>query len=493
MQVILLNPPRHDSRLYTLRDEICFQNVKYKPFPIRLAQLASVLQKEHDVAALDANRESLTWDALAERLPSGDAVVFQSAPGLLRHDATAAQLAKDKLGQQVLTVLVESGVSPIYPERVLRDFPAIDVIVRGQPEVVVPDALRSPHDLAAVPGVAYRSREEVLVNAPAEAMKDMDSLPFMAYDLFDPRDYTIGYLDAPMHEKVVPGIRMRSTRDCPFKCPFCIIGSSPARGYDGKWKAMSVGRVIDELRHVVETYGVRGVYFWDETFTLNQTRAEQLCDAMVTEGLGLEWRCLTRIDCVKPRLLERMAAAGCKLIEFGIEAGDPTVRKELHKEFSDDDAVHAVRTAQRNGIRVNCDMIVGMPWETRATLEATASLAKRLLADNLHLTMAFPYPETEFHRIADVEGLIEADDLYGLMVEERVRVGAKPVCRTRELSRTDLESAWHAVRRSIDRYYVRHNVLMKPWQFLGPLKDAFARGDGLSAIAKGVRLVFGKR
>ncbi len=495
MRVLLINPPRAHESLYTLRDEICFQNVKYKPYPVRLAQLAGVLRREHDVDGLDANAEGWSWEELDARLGEidapPDAVVFQSAPGLLKSDARTAARAKERFGRAVLTVLIESGVSPIYPERVLADFPDVDVIVRGQPEAVVPEALRRPDALPSVRGVACRDGEAARVNDPAEPLRDMDALPFMAYEVFDPRRYTIGYLDAPMHEKIVPGVRMRTTRDCPFKCPFCIIGSSAARGYDGRWKAMSVGRVMEELTHLVERYGVRGVFFWDETFTLNQRRAEELCDAMKDAGLGLEWRCLTRVDCVTPRLVEKMAAAGCKLIEFGVEAGDPNVRHALHKGFSDEEAVAAVRVAQRCGVRVNCDMIVGMPWETRDTLVATLRLAKRLKADNLHLTMAFPYPETEFHRIAVEEGLLEADDLYALMVEERVRVGAKPVCRTRALSREELEAGWAEVRRAIDRYYVRR-ALMKPWQFFGPLRDAFAQGRGWSALRKGFRLVLGR-
>jgi len=492
MRVLLINPPRHDERLYTLRDEICFQNVKYKPFPIRLAQLASVLQKEHDVEAVDANGDGLGWEELAERIADADAVVIQSAPGLLRHDLEAARLAKERISDQVLTVLVESGVAPIYPERVMRDFPVVDVVVRGQPEAIVPEALRHASDLSPVAGIAYRSETDVTITELGESVRELDDLPFMAYDLFDPQNYTIGYLDAPMHEKVVPGIRMRTTRDCPYKCPFCIIGSSPARGYDGRWRAMSVERVVDELDHVANVRGVRGFFFWDETFTLNQKRAEQICDAVIERGLDLEWRCLTRIDCVNPGLLEKMAAAGCKLIEFGVEAGDPAVREQLHKKFTDDEAIEVVRIAQSNGMRINCDMIVGMPWETSETLEATKRLAKRLKADNLHLTMAFPYPETELHRIATEEDLVEADDLYDLMVEERVRVGAKPVCRTRALSRDDLEDAWTEVRRSIDRYYIRHNVLLKPWQFVGPLRDAMGRGEGLKAIKKGLKLIRGK-
>jgi radical SAM superfamily enzyme YgiQ (UPF0313 family) len=196
----------------------------------------------------------------------------------------------------------------------------------------------------------------------------------------------VGLLDAMMHEPQAPGICIRTTRDCPFACAFCIIGSSIYRGYDRKWRSMSAERTIAEIEHVVRTYGIRRFFFWDEVFTMDKPRAMALCDEIVRRGLDIEWRCLTRIDLLNEEMIAKMAAAGCKFIEFGIESGNQDARNEMNKKFSDEKAIRIVGLVREAGIRVNCDLIVGMPWETRETLDQTIALAKAIGADNIHLT-----------------------------------------------------------------------------------------------------------
>ena len=141
-----------------------------------------------------------------------------------------------------------------------------------------------------------------------------------------------------------------------------------------------------------------GIFFWDETFTINQKRTMTMCDEILRRGLKFTWRCLTRVDTLSQPLLEKMYEAGCRHIEFGLESGDQAVRTQLQKKFPDEKAIEAIRWTRDAGISANCDFIVGMPWETPQTLNKTIDLAKKLMADNIHLTMAFPYPETEFHR-----------------------------------------------------------------------------------------------
>ena len=490
MRVLLVNPPKRGERLYTLRDEICFQDVRYVPFPLRLAQLGAVLRERgHDVRAVDANALCASFEDVAAHVRDAQVVVFQSAPGLIDFDAQVATVAK-RAGADPLVIMIETVVAPIYPERVLADFPDIDVLVRGEPDVVVPEALEKP--LADVRGIAYRDAGGVRVTALNPARADLDALPRMAYDLFPMSRYTITYFDAPFHERDVPGIRIRTTRDCPFGCAFCIIGSSPARGYDRRWRARDAALVVGDLEDLVRRQGVKAFFFWDETFTLDQKRAARICQGIIERKLDIAWRCLTRIDCVNDDLLALMKRAGCKLIEFGIESGDEGVRRELSKRFTDDEAVRVVRAARRLGIRVNCDMIVGLPWETRDTLAASARLARRLRADNVHLTMAFPYPTTTFGDIARDEGLLEVDDLYDLMVHTRVRVGARPVARTRALTSDELEAAWRALRSDIDRHTFRENVLRDPRDMLGILRSVTSVADLLALVPKGARFLKSK-
>ena len=486
MKILLINPPKYEKKLYTLRDEICFQNVKYVPFPLRLAQVAGVLKHVSDIQVIDANALELGWGELEEQIPECDAVIFQSAAGLITHDMKVADIAKRKLGKDVKTILIESVIAPIYPVRMLEDFPNLDIIVRGQPEVVIPDIIKNMESkLKNVKGIAFRDADgKIVATDPAIIMSSLDRLPFMAYDLFPMDRYSIGYLDLPFHEKLVPGIRIRTTRDCPYACPFCIIGSSKWRGYNRKWKAMSPERALSELEYVVDKYKMHGFFFWDETFTLDQSRAEKICDGIINRNLKLQWRCLTRIDCINQSLLEKMARAGCKLIEYGIESGDSSVRKNMQKNFSNQEAIDVIKRTKDTGIKANCDLIVGMPWDDKNTLHRTFELAKKLDADNIHLSMAFPYPKTQLYDIAERESLLNVEDIYNLMIEERVRVGAHAVMRTRSLSSDDLEKNWKRIRNGVNRYYLFENVIKRPSVIGNILKK-----HGFSAILKGLRML----
>lgn len=466
MKVVFVIPPKAHPRLRTLRDEICFQDVFYTPFPLRFASAASIVRDIADVRIIDANAEDMGWAELEAALPDADLVIYKSAAGLLRNDYQVAELVRRKLGRDARVALVETAVAPIYPERMLRDFPELDFIVRGQLEAVIRDLVENVRNPARVKGLAYRDGGEIGTTEPAKPTTDLTALPFQAYDLLPMSRYTMSYLAAPRYEKIVPGVRMRTTRDCPYLCPFCIIGTSLYRGYDLKWRAMSPERVVAELEHVKQTYGISSFYFWDETFTLDQKRAARLCDLLIERRLNLLWRCLTRLDCVSEGLLERMAEAGCRHVEYGLEAGDPESRAAHHKRFGDDVVHRAIAATQAAGMAAHVDVIVGMPWDTPDTLARTLRLVNAIKADNLHLTMAFPYPETEFYRIAVEKKLLMTEDMYELMVGERVRVGAKPYVRSEKMSADELFASWRAIRRESDRHFFFHQVLLNPRNLL---------------------------
>ena len=90
-----------------------------------------------------------------------------------------------------------------------------------------------------VEGLAFRRDGNPVVNAPAPLPGNIDEYPFINYEAFPMDRYSISYLAAPMYEKVISGIRFRTTRDCPYACPFCIIQPSEARGYDRRSFQMS--------------------------------------------------------------------------------------------------------------------------------------------------------------------------------------------------------------------------------------------------------------
>src|SRR5262245_27583709 len=156
MRILLISPPKYREGFHTLRDEICFQDVIYVPFPLRLAMVGGILKDEHDVAGIDANAMDYTYEELEEKMHQADMVIIKSASGLLTHDLRALKIAKNKLGPQVLTVLIENIVAPAYPERLLQNFPELDVIVRGQPEVVFQEWKKNFGNPEKVNGLAFR-------------------------------------------------------------------------------------------------------------------------------------------------------------------------------------------------------------------------------------------------------------------------------------------------------------------------------------------------
>ncbi len=487
MKVVFVVPPKAHARLRTLRDEICFQDVFYTPFPIRFASAAPLIRDSADVTIIDANACDWDWRRLEVELPEADLLIYKSAAGLIRKDYQTAEIARRKFGDRVRIALVETTVAPIYPERVLQDFPEIDFIIRGQIEAVIPELVRCLDRPESVAGLAFRRNGSIMTTAAPTPLADLNSLPFQAYDMLPMDRYSISYLAAPRYEKVVPGIRMRTTRDCPYLCPFCIIGTSLYRGYDRRWRAMDPERVVAELEYVTGTYGIRNFFFWDETFTLDQKRALRLCDLLIEHRLNLLWRCLTRIDCVSAQLLERMAEAGCRHIEYGLEAGDPDSRAAHHKKFSDDAVKRAIADTQKAGIAAHVDVIIGMPWDDQRTLDRTLRLVNDIAADNLHLTMAFPYPETEFYREVEAKHLLQIEDIYSYMIGERVRVGTKPCIRSEALTAEELQAAWRRIRRSSDRHFFIHQVLFKPSTLLRYARLALNPSDFLQIAHRAFR------
>lgn len=483
MKIVLCNPaPCHPS-LFTLRDEICFQDVRYAPFPMRLGMAAALLLKDgHDVTALDANAERLTTEQIHARMLASDVFIFQSAAGLINKDAVVADIAREK-NKDVKVILVENYVSPVFPKRFLNDFPNIDVLVRGQVESVVPEIVKNFHQLDRVNGIAFRKDGQVVDTLEAEPVNNVNDLPFMAYELFPMEKYSMSFLAAPLYEKVVPGICMRTTRDCPYECTFCVIGSSIYRGYDKKWRVMSPERAVDEVEFVNKKYGFSGFFFWDETFTLDQNRAFKICEEMLKRNLKIYWRCLTRVDCVNPDLLQKMAAAGCQMIEYGIESGNKDVRHLMNKKFTNEQVVQSVAWTKKAGIRANCDFIVGMPWESKETLKETLMLAKQCDADNVHLTVAFPYPETMFYDIVKKENLLRCDDIYERMIHNRVRADLKPLADTRHLKAEDVERAWRDMRKEINRHYYFKNMT-SPSSLKTYVKAAGSYGGFLKLVPK---------
>ena len=380
MRVLLVHPARDDTidRLIRLP-------------PLGLACVGGALRAAgHEVRILDAavlpRRESGLAALLTGWRPQ---VVGLSASTAVLDPALAVAATVKARDPDVVTLL--GGVhATLNPAEVVREG-AIDFAVHGEGErtaVELLAALDRHEPLDRIPGIAYRDGERPRVTAMRAAVADLDELPFPAYDLLPMESYSTPFSK--------PGrvTSMVTSRGCPYPCTFCDAFVVHGR----KYRAQSAERVVAEIGLLVREHGVREVLFKDSEFTLDRGRVERFCELMIAGGLRVSWTCSARVDRVDGPLLRRMASAGCRVVQFGVESADPVVIGALKKGITAEKVREAFRSARAAGIETVANLMVGSPGETRDSIDATRRLVREIRPDHLNVQVLVAYPGTELFR-----------------------------------------------------------------------------------------------
>ncbi|RLF16500.1 MAG: B12-binding domain-containing radical SAM protein [Thermoprotei archaeon] len=364
--------------------------------PLGLAYLAATLRDEHDVRVVDALTLDYTLDDLRREFRKYEPdVVGVTATTPAIYDAYAvARLAK-KLNPEVKTVVGGPHVT-FTAEETLAECEAIDVVVRGEGELTLKELLSAWErglPLKGVGGITFRHKSKIRSNEPRPFMKNLDELPFPAYDLL------------PMKKYEISGHRfgnVMTSRGCPFKCIFCASSTL----FGKKWRARSPENVIDELRLLRDEYGIREIEFLDDTFTLSKKRAERICDLMIRERLEISWSCSSHVNTVSKKLAEKLKKAGCHSVYVGVESGSQRILDIIGKNTTLEKAERAVKTLKEAGLNVLASFIIGVPGETVSTIKSTIRLAKKLKPTYAQFTLCTPFPGTKLFELALKRGLL---------------------------------------------------------------------------------------
>lgn len=256
------------------------------------------------------------------------------------------------------TILL-GGVGPFGVEAlILERFPWIDVVVRGEAEVSLPlllEALPDHERLMQTPGVFLRLPDgSVRQTADVARIADLDRFPLPAYHR----------LEMPLYD----AFGIMSSRGCPYDCSFCSV----APIWNRKTTYRSHDRIIEEIRLLHETYGVRTVLFQDEFFYSSENKILDFCERLQAAGLPVRWKCYGRVNLVTERAMRRMAEAGCIQLRFGIESGSDRVLKRVVKGFSFGEALQAVTLSLGIFESVETFFIWGFPFEEMDDFYQTA-------------------------------------------------------------------------------------------------------------------------
>lgn len=441
MRVLFLNPPGPEGRPF-VREGRCEQRLSayaYRMLPISLPSTAAAVRaKGHEVAIVDAcgpRDDASTLEARVRELRPDLVVVSVSTPTYAADVATIAALRSWTPAH-----LTAIGVHvTALPEATLRES-QLDSVVRGEPEWTVTDlaeCLARGGDLASVAGLTVRRGSAILHNVDRGFPDELDELPPPARDLLPEKDYFLPVLNAP-YTLVVP------TRGCPHKCTYCTAPSY----YGKKLRRRSAGSVVDEMESIVQRGIVKDITMWSDTFTLDRRYVLELCDEIRARRLEVRWMCNSRADCLDPELARAMHAAGCIGISFGLESGVQEILDRVKKGTTVEQGRAAVKAAKDAGISTLGHFILGLPGETRETIQRTIDYAVEVDPDWAQFYCATPLPGTALRAEAERDGALLGGGWSDLEFQ-------RPSMSTDALSAEDLE---RERRRAYLAFYARPRV-----------------------------------
>jgi radical SAM superfamily enzyme YgiQ (UPF0313 family) len=404
MKVVLLNPPAMNGVRY-VREGRCEQRLssfQYNMLPISLLTTAALLRREgHGVLVVDAIARELTPLALFEELRAfapGLVLVNVSTATFTGDAAVAAALREALPGVRIAAFGVHVTA---LPAESLAEAPALDAVIRREPEVTaaaLARALDAGEPLDGVAGLSFRAPDgSALHNEDRPFLEDLDALPFPARDLVDHRLYPAP-VDGRPHTLVI------TSRGCPFPCVFCTAHLY----YGARLRRRDPARVVDELEECVRRHGLRLFTFWSDTFTLDRDHVLGICREIRRRGLDIEWMANSRVDRVDPELLREMRAAGASVVSFGVESGVQEILDRVRKGTRIAQIEAAFAACRAAGLRSAAHIILGLPGESPATIRETLRLVRRIRPTYVQFYGAIPFPGTAFHREAAEKGWIRA-------------------------------------------------------------------------------------
>jgi radical SAM superfamily enzyme YgiQ (UPF0313 family) len=371
-----------------------------------------VRRKGFDVRIVDAEADELSPEDAAARAVGMNprlvaVVVYGHQPSASTQNMVGASAIVSAIKElsPATRVLMVGGHVAALPARTLAeeacDFVANDEGLAAVATLAAMLRESSNPDLSKVPGLVYRSSGQVAANQAAPLVMNLDEeMPGCAWDLLPMRKYRAHnwhcFGDLPRQ----PYAAIYSTLGCPYHCSFCCI-QAPFKGGENvlglrstvnSYRFWSPDRVVQEIDHLVETYGVRNIKFADEMFVLNERHVIGICDRLIERGYDLNIWAYARVDTVKPGMLDKLRRAGFSWLALGIEAANEQVLADSNKRYRVDQAAETVRRIQDAGISVIGNYIFGLPEDTAETMRETLKLAMQLQCEfaNFYTAMAYP-------------------------------------------------------------------------------------------------------
>ncbi|MFH1826207.1 MAG: radical SAM protein [bacterium] len=368
--------------------------------PVGLITIAAVLeQSKYEVKIIDGDAERLTFEETLAR-------VVKEAPDYIGSTVMTATI--DITGQfysrlkavlpEVITIVGGPHVSSL-PEKSLKEFADIDIVVVGEGEETVAElmpVLAAKEDLGKVRGIVFRKNGQIIKNENRPPISDLGTTLMPAFHLLNFHLYrSYGWNGWVGGHRSPIGVIFTS-RGCVGRCNFCASHCVFGQGM----RFFSSERIKAEIDLLVNQYNIRILYFQDDTFTVNRKLVNEICDHLIERGYNrrLEIMVSTRVDFVHEPTFRKMRKAGVRWVCFGVESGNQNILDKMNKGTTLQQIRSAFKKVNDLGFYVVGNYMIGGLGETWETAMDTINLACELKHDYAAFSIAIPFPGSDLYR-----------------------------------------------------------------------------------------------
>ncbi|MBF0134941.1 MAG: radical SAM protein [Magnetococcales bacterium] len=424
-----------------------------------------------DVLFLDALGERLTLEQTRDRCQGYDVVVVLTSTMTFAEDMHVLKSIKSVYPD--LRVVLFGSHPTFLPEHCLAH-ELVTAVVMREPEYALRDLLlawdqKKPWE--DVPGIAYRMAGKVHINPAYPYIKNLDDMPIPHRHLLPKGEQYYN----PLIRKY-PYVTMLTSRGCPAKCTFCTAPYSLGMSL----RVRSAASVLKEMSLVAEQ-GCKTVYFRDETFCAYKKRNVEICKGLISRGIRLQWIANAISGELDEDYLQLMKKAGLCQLKFGVETGNAEILARANKKIDLNTVRKELAMCRKIGIRTHAHMMLGMPGETRQTIENTFRFIHEAAPTTVTYSVCSPYPGTplfeEISKLVPSAVIVPSDDLH---IKQLHTVSYYNEHFT-ELTNQEIEAA---VQEGYRRFYTR------PAYLLRSLLDIRSFREAISLFRSGWNVMF---
>jgi len=261
-----------------------------------------------------------------------------------------------------------------------------DFVIRGEGELPLSrfiDVWESDRNYSSIPSLSYRDENQTVChNALEKSYIPLDTLPIPDFTLSK-----CGFSSVVGGYRTIP---IQTSRGCPFNCSFCSVTGMFGRQY----RYRSTESILEELRCYDSPKNV--IFFCDDNFTHNRSRAKVLLKAMVREKYKFGWSTQVRVDVAGDEdLLDLMKQAGCQTVYIGFESVSSDILKRIKKGQTVEDMQRAVRAIHARGIHIHGMFVYGFDGDTSDNFKSTLSFAMKSRITSAQFLILTPFPGSE--------------------------------------------------------------------------------------------------